>query len=80
MAGARRCYAQVTVVLVTAPPDVLTQRLRSRGRASDGDLAGRLGREMETDWVCESDIVIHNVGGPADGVRRLLNAITAHGL
>ncbi len=80
LADARRRYANVIVVLVTAPPEVLAERLKSRGRASDGDLAGRLRREVEIDRVCEPDIVIHNVNRPAAGVRRLLGAITAHGL
>jgi hypothetical protein len=34
---------------------------------------------VDIDWVCEPDIVIHNVGRPAAGVRRLLGAITDHG-
>ena len=35
----RRAYADVTVVSITAPPDVLAERLAARARSSDGQLA-----------------------------------------
>ena len=38
----RRAYADVLVVLVTAPPDVLAERLAMRARGSDGPIAQRL--------------------------------------
>ena len=70
-------YADVSLVLVTAPPDVLAQRLAGRGRSSDGDLAARLRRADAMD--AEADCVIHNVDRRQVGVRRLLNAIRDHG-
>ena len=75
--AARQRYADVTLVLVTAPPDVLAQRLASRGRSSDGDLTARLRRADAID--AEADCVIHNVDRPRAGVRRLVNAIRDHG-
>ena len=71
---ARNRYASVTVVQVTAPPDVLAERLANRQRPSDGNHDARLGR-MATAQDIESDIVIRNVGRPEVGVRRMLNVI-----
>jgi len=44
VAELRRRYADVRVVLVTAPADVLAARLAARGRATDGAIGERLGR------------------------------------
>jgi ribose 1,5-bisphosphokinase len=44
----RRAYADVTVVLITAPPDILAERLAARARGSDGPLSDRLGRVVDT--------------------------------
>jgi ribose 1,5-bisphosphokinase len=68
-------YAQLVVVLVTAPADVLARRLAARGRTSDGDLAQRLGRGAPPAEFAP-DHVIENVGDIADGAARLVAAIT----
>lgn len=60
--SARRSYAHVTVIAVTAPPDVLSQRVAARGRASDGRIDDRLRRAVSSP---EPDATINNVG-PAD--------------
>jgi ribose 1,5-bisphosphokinase len=61
IADARQKYQRPTVVLITAPADVLAERLAARGRASDGDLGERLQRaSFETDGA--PDLVISNVG------------------
>jgi ribose 1,5-bisphosphokinase len=44
VAEARSRYANVTVVLVTAPPEVLAARLANRSRDSDGSAALRMAR------------------------------------
>ncbi len=72
---ARRKYAYVAGVLVTAPPDVLAARLAGRGRSSDGAVEARIARSAAVDNTFEADFVIQNTGRPAVGVRRLLNAI-----
>ena len=72
---ARRRYAAIAVVLVTAPPAVLQERLAARGRASDGDIDARVARSAELDRGCRPDAVIRNVGRPEDGTRRLVNLI-----
>ena len=77
---ARRRYAFVTVVLVTAPEDVLQQRLTYRERSSDGNLHNRVNRAVEIGPNAGADVIIRNVGRPEIGVRRMLNAIRDQGL
>jgi ribose 1,5-bisphosphokinase len=59
--GMRRGYADVTVVAVTAPPEVLAERLAARARGSDGKLADRLGRAVGAVETVP-DVTISNVG------------------
>lgn len=70
--SARRSYANVTVVSITAPSDVLAQRLAARARPSDGRLGDRLRRTVVS---AEPDIVIHNVGSAEDHAGELLSVI-----
>jgi len=74
VATARERYADVRVVLVTAPPEVLAARLAARARGSDGDLARRLARS-ESFATLAADCVITNVGGPEGGAATLIAAI-----
>jgi ribose 1,5-bisphosphokinase len=69
-------YVQLSVVLVTAPAEVLAGRLAGRGRASDGDLAQRLGRAAPPPAEFAPDHVIENVGDVAESAAHLLAAIT----
>jgi ribose 1,5-bisphosphokinase len=67
---ARQKYQRAIVVLITAPADVLAERLSTRGRASDGDLGGRLQRaSLDTNGA--PDLVISNVGAIDDNARKL---------
>ncbi|WP_267428092.1 phosphonate metabolism protein/1,5-bisphosphokinase (PRPP-forming) PhnN [Methylobacterium sp. GC_Met_2] len=70
VAQARAAGPPVSVVEITAPPEILMQRLAARGRAEDGDLAARLAREVPV----AADLRILNVGAPETGAERL----TAH--
>lgn len=70
--AARRAYANVTVIAITAPPEVLAERLRMRSRGSDGRLEDRLSRTVDT---TAPDVTILNVGRPEDHARRLVRAI-----
>jgi ribose 1,5-bisphosphokinase len=71
-----RCrYADVLVVLVTAPADVLAARLAARGRATDGMLATRLSRSAPAQSDLAPDVVIENVGDLQDGGEKLVVAI-----
>jgi len=71
VSGLRERYAHVTVVLVTAPKEVLLARLAARGRESGGDVAGRLDRAATEPDNLAPDIVIENIGDPHDGASRL---------
>jgi ribose 1,5-bisphosphokinase len=70
--AARRAYANVAVIAITAPPEVLAERLKMRARSSDGKVEQRLGRAVDT---AAPDVTILNVGRPEDHARRLVRAI-----
>jgi ribose 1,5-bisphosphokinase len=65
----RERYADLTVVLVTAPKDVLLARLAMRRRESD--VTERLDRTAPAIDDLAPDIVIENTGDPNDGASRL---------
>jgi ribose 1,5-bisphosphokinase len=75
VAALRRRYARLGVVLVTAPTEVLTTRLAARSRASDGDLAQRIGRTAPPDAALSPDHVIENIGDIERGTASLVAAI-----
>jgi ribose 1,5-bisphosphokinase len=70
--AARRAYADVVVIAITAPPEVLAERILMRSRSSDGNSEQRLGRTVDT---AAPDVTILNVGRPEDHARRLVRAI-----
>jgi ribose 1,5-bisphosphokinase len=72
IAGLRAAYADVVVVSITAPPEVLAQRLAARGRPSDGPIGERLRRHVEG---AEPDVVIQNVGDAGGHADELVRAI-----
>jgi ribose 1,5-bisphosphokinase len=69
----RRAYAQVTVVSITAPSDVLAQRLAARARGSDGQIEHRLRRAV--DDAAAPDATIINVGSVEYHARQLTRII-----
>jgi ribose 1,5-bisphosphokinase len=71
----RQTYADIVVVAITAPPEVLAERLALRRRGSDGAIDLRLARSVDDTVV--ADITIVNVGDPAAHADRLVRAITA---
>ena len=71
--AARRSYADVTVVSITAPPEVLAERIATRARGSDGLSGQRLGRTVSE--TAAPDITILNVGRPEDNARRLVRIV-----
>jgi ribose 1,5-bisphosphokinase len=73
----RRRYADVVVVLVTAPPQVLVERLAMRARSSDGQIDDRLHRAVGD---IRPDVTILNVGCADDHARRLLQVVRSEGL
>lgn len=74
LAALRAAYANVTVVAITAPPDVLAQRLAARARRSDGNIAERLTRSVDDDSV-HADVTILNAGSADYHGRQLLRVI-----
>lgn len=70
--SARRSYANVVVVAVTAPPDVLAERVAARGRPSDGRIEDRLRRAVNSS---KPDVIINNVGPAEDHAAELLKVI-----
>lgn len=73
---ARLRYERLFVVLITAPANVLAERLAARGRDSDGDLGGRMQRaSLRTER--EPDLVISNIGAVEDHARTLAMFISS---
>ena len=70
----RQVYANVVVVAITAPPDVLAQRLAARARHSDGNIADRLARSVD-DASANADVTILNAGSAEYHSRHLLRVI-----
>jgi ribose 1,5-bisphosphokinase len=72
--AARRAYADVAVVSITAPPQVLAERLAMRARGSDGKLEQRLGRTVD-DAASAPDFTIMNVSSAEYHARQLVRVI-----
>jgi ribose 1,5-bisphosphokinase len=70
----RRSYAEVTVVSVTAPPEILKRRLAARARNSDGQIEDRLNRAV-SDATAVPDFTIVNVGSAEDHAQELVRII-----
>ena len=70
----RRAYADVVVISITVPPEILSQRLAARARSSDGRLADRLGRVVG-DAATVPDVTITNVGSAEHHARELVRII-----
>ena len=68
----RQAYAHVVVVSITAPADVLAERLAMRKRGSDGNIADRLARTIED---ANPDVTIVNVSSAEYHAGQLLRII-----
>ncbi|MFQ0813746.1 ribose-phosphate pyrophosphokinase [Brucella anthropi] len=74
----RRLYTSRSVVLITARPDVLAERLAARGRESRDEIAARLKREVSFDDGAGDVVTIDNsgdVGASTAAFLRHLNKI-----
>jgi ribose 1,5-bisphosphokinase len=69
----REAYANVTVVSITAPPEVLAERLAARARSSDGQIERRIRRAA--DVASAPDVTINNAGNVQDHARELVRII-----
>ncbi|APG07942.1 ribose 1,5-bisphosphokinase [Bradyrhizobium elkanii] len=74
----RQAYANVVVVAITVPPDVLAQRLAARARHSDGNIADRLARSVD-DASANADVTILNAGSADYHSRQLVRVIRNEG-
>lgn len=74
IAALRQAYANVVVVAITAPPEVLAQRLAARARHSDGNIADRLARSVD-DPSAQADVTILNAGSADYHGRQLVRVI-----
>jgi ribose 1,5-bisphosphokinase len=74
IAEMRRAYDHVVVVSITAPPNVLAERLAMRARSSDGRIERRLGRTVE-DAAVAPDVTIVNVSTAEYHARQLVRVI-----
>ncbi|MBR0708329.1 phosphonate metabolism protein/1,5-bisphosphokinase (PRPP-forming) PhnN [Bradyrhizobium liaoningense] len=78
IAALRQAYANVVVVAITAPPDVLAQRLAARARHSDGNIAERLSRSVDN-ASAQADVTILNAGSADYHSRQLVRVIRNEG-
>ena len=78
IAALRLAYANVVVVAITAPPDVLAQRLAARARHSDGNITDRLARSVD-DSAAQADVTILNAGSADYHGRQLVRVIRNEG-
>ena len=74
---ARAAFPRLEVVMVTAPASVLAARLGARGRETPEAVAARLERSLLAPPV-DARVVL-NDAGVAEGVARLLAALTPSG-
>jgi ribose 1,5-bisphosphokinase len=70
----RRAYVDVVVVSITAPLEVLAERLATRSRGSDGRVADRLSRAVD-DAAVAPDVTITNVGSVEHHARELVRIV-----
>ncbi len=73
---ARRKHPATTVVVVTAPPEVLAERLKARGREDAADVRDRLARAAEQPSG-PGVVTVMNDGPLEDAVERFLEVLKA---
>ena len=74
VAELRARFVRVTVVMISAPAEVLTARLAGRSRPTDGSLAQRIERNETYSGFC-ADRTIENIGPPQQAAQSLLDII-----
>jgi ribose 1,5-bisphosphokinase len=70
----RSAYADVVVISITAPPNVLAERVAMRARSSDGMVEDRLRRTVE-DASAVPDVTIVNISSAEYHARQLARVI-----
>ncbi|MGB8812025.1 MAG: phosphonate metabolism protein/1,5-bisphosphokinase (PRPP-forming) PhnN [Paracoccaceae bacterium] len=75
--AALAAFPDLTVIRICAPAAILAERLAARGRESHADIKARLDR-ADYDLPIGVDVIdIHNDSSPAEGIARLLQALSA---
>ncbi len=74
VAAMRGAYASVLVVSITAPPNVLAERLAMRGRGSDGRIEHRLHRTVD-EAAAVPDVTIVNTSSADYHARQFVRII-----
>ena len=74
---ARRKFQPVRVVVVTAPAEVLAERLRRRGREETGDIAARLARAAAYAPSGPDVVVVENAGSLDSAGAKMLALLAA---
>jgi ribose 1,5-bisphosphokinase len=77
LAEARERFACVNVILVTAPAEVIAQRLAARGRESTEVIRVRLARRIDREDALHPDLIITNDGPVEAAAARLLAYLKA---
>ena len=70
----RRAYLDVVVVSITAPPEILAERVATRARSSDGLVVDRLNRAIGG-VAAAADVTIINVGNVDHHARELVRIV-----
>jgi ribose 1,5-bisphosphokinase len=77
LADVTRCYRNVRLLNVTAPEDVLVNRIVARGRETREDALKRVSRKPRYDSLDLDIVKIDNCGQLADAVAAFICAITS---
>lgn len=73
---ARTIYPQLTVISITARPEILAERLRARGRESEEDIQLRLARALAMTPKGDDVMEIDNSGALENGIHKFINAVS----
>lgn len=74
---ARQRFAGLSVVLVTAPAEIIAQRLAARGRESAEMIRARLARKIDREDTLAPDLIIRNDGPVEAAIDRLIAHLQA---
>lgn len=75
IAQARSLYQPVAIIKVSAPADLLRERLIARGREDEADIAGRIERAGEFDVSGPDVIELSNDSSLENGIDRMVAII-----
>jgi phosphonate metabolism protein PhnN/1,5-bisphosphokinase (PRPP-forming) len=75
ISAALAAYPDLAVIRISAPSEILAERLAQRGRESRAEIKARLDR-ASYDLPPEIAVIdVYNTGTPAEGIARLLHAL-----